>query len=270
MFRDDIYGDTQLILQGPSGGKFVFGPMAGGHFLDEIHLKSNNVSFYTSDGIAFDVDGNAVGIGKAANPTYGLDVNGTVNMSGFRMATGASPGYVLTSLDAFGTGTWQPASGGGGNISGYGAGGRIAKFDTPTYISSSAIYQNGNRIGIGGSPVADYELDVYGDIRASGKYYGDGSMLTGITPDNDWTISSNDICRLAGNVGIGTNSMAHKLVVDGGSIHVRHSNEGIIFHGGQARIYKESADGLKIEADYDNFGIEFLRADGTTNMIAKG
>ncbi|MCD6097571.1 hypothetical protein J7K18_01640 [bacterium] len=52
-----------------------------------------------------------VGIG-IASPLYKLDVNGTVNMTGFRMPTGASAGYVLTS-DGTGVGTWQPLAGGG-------------------------------------------------------------------------------------------------------------------------------------------------------------
>ncbi|MGB3341487.1 MAG: tail fiber domain-containing protein, partial [bacterium] len=47
-----------------------------------------------------------VGINKI-NPSYALDVDGTVAMTGFRLTTGASNGYVLTS-NASGTGTWQP------------------------------------------------------------------------------------------------------------------------------------------------------------------
>ena len=50
-----------------------------------------------------------VGIGLT-NPQHKLDVNGTVKMTGFKMATGASTGKVLTS-DASGNGTWQTAPG---------------------------------------------------------------------------------------------------------------------------------------------------------------
>jgi hypothetical protein len=44
-----------------------------------------------------------------ATPGYVLDVDGTVNCTGFRLPTGASSGRVLTS-DASGGGTWQSAS----------------------------------------------------------------------------------------------------------------------------------------------------------------
>ena len=47
-----------------------------------------------------------VGINKI-NPSYALDIEGTAAMTGFRLTTGASSGYVLTS-NASGTGTWQP------------------------------------------------------------------------------------------------------------------------------------------------------------------
>jgi len=51
-----------------------------------------------------------VGIGTTS-PTERLDVAGTAQMTGFKMPTGASNGYVLTS-DASGVGTWQSAVGG--------------------------------------------------------------------------------------------------------------------------------------------------------------
>ena len=51
-----------------------------------------------------------VGIGKA-NPAEQLDVAGTAQMTGFKMPTGSSNGYILTS-DASGVGTWQEAAAG--------------------------------------------------------------------------------------------------------------------------------------------------------------
>ncbi len=50
-----------------------------------------------------------IGIG-ATDPGQTLDVAGMVQMTGFSMPAGASPGYVLTS-DASGGGTWAPAPG---------------------------------------------------------------------------------------------------------------------------------------------------------------
>lgn len=49
-----------------------------------------------------------VGIGLAG-PAYPLDVNGTINMTGFRMSTGATGNYVLAT-DPAGVGTWQDLS----------------------------------------------------------------------------------------------------------------------------------------------------------------
>lgn len=53
----------------------------------------------------------SVGIGTTT-PSQKLHVVGTTQMDGFKMTTGATTGYVLTS-DASGVGTWQAAAGGG-------------------------------------------------------------------------------------------------------------------------------------------------------------
>ncbi|HEC77698.1 MAG TPA: hypothetical protein ENI34_00970 [candidate division WOR-3 bacterium] len=58
------------------------------------------------------VDG-SIGVGTTT-PAEKIDVNGTVQMIGFKMPTGAADGYVLTS-DSSGVGTWQPSSGGSDN-----------------------------------------------------------------------------------------------------------------------------------------------------------
>lgn len=84
-----------------------------------------------------------VGIGTAS-PAEKLDVDGTAQMTGFKMPSGASAGYVLTS-DASGVGTWL-ASGG---IGGSGNTNYIPKFTSSTTVGNSAIYQLGSRIGIG-------------------------------------------------------------------------------------------------------------------------
>ncbi len=60
-------------------------------------------------------------------------------------------------------------------------------------------------------------VDVLGDVTASG-FVGDGSGLTGVTTsDDDWTVSgSNMYTEVAGNVGIGTTSPEAELDVTGG------------------------------------------------------
>lgn len=54
-----------------------------------------------------------LGIGTAS-PGYKLDVNGTANVTGFRMPTGAGAGKVLTS-DASGLATWATPTAGAAN-----------------------------------------------------------------------------------------------------------------------------------------------------------
>ena len=64
----------------------------------------------------------AGGVGINTNaPATALDVNGTTRMTGLQLSTGPAAGYVLTS-DASGTGTWQPAPNGGGDITAVNAG----------------------------------------------------------------------------------------------------------------------------------------------------
>jgi hypothetical protein len=73
------------------------------------HVDTDDLHFYQG-GDKFtlqDSTGN-VGIGTAS-PGERLDVAGTAQMTGFKMPTGASNGYVLTS-DGSGVGTWQAAS----------------------------------------------------------------------------------------------------------------------------------------------------------------
>jgi hypothetical protein len=58
-----------------------------------------------TDALYLDNSGN-VGMGTI-NPGVRLDVNGTVNMTGFRLPVGPGNGFILTS-DAAGNGTWAP------------------------------------------------------------------------------------------------------------------------------------------------------------------
>ena len=85
-----------------------------------------------------------VGIGTIS-PQEKLDVSGIIKMSGFKMSSGASNSYVLTS-DASGLGTWQAAPGG---IGGSGTANYIPKFTATATLGNSAIYETGGKVGIG-------------------------------------------------------------------------------------------------------------------------
>ncbi len=158
---------------------------------------------------------------------YGVHVNSTVEMTGFKMPTGAANQYVLTS-DALGQGTWQPAPGGG--IGGGGAVNYLPKFTGPTAIGNSEIYQSGNNIGIGTATPLE-KLEVNGNLRVK----TDGSVQFGsdeyrIGRDlNDLRFYTDDepnlVIQSNGYVGIGTTTPANELSV-GGTMNVS-GNVGI-------------------------------------------
>ncbi len=101
-----------------------------------------------------------------------LTTSGTIDMSGLKIATGASDGYVMT-CDAIGVGTWQSAGGGGG-AGGWVDDGANVRLETAA-----------DKVGIGTSSPAT-KLHVTGAIRSNGStgYYVniDGNIITSDGP----------------------------------------------------------------------------------------
>lgn len=162
-------------------------------------------------------DGN-IGIGTIS-PGERLEVAGTVKMTGFKLPTGASNGYVLTS-DASGTGAWQPAAGG---LGGSGTADYVAKFTGHTQLGPSLIYESNGKIGIGTpspnnlltlrspGPWIEFQDSDGGNNWLAGVYGGSHFALTEAMPNMSAT--PRIIVQEGGNVGIGTQNATNLLTV---------------------------------------------------------
>lgn len=93
-------GATTVELEAQSGLGYV----------GTVSAHDMRVSTNGTEHIHLDHADQRVGVYNTA-PTSELDVTGTITQTGFKLTTGATNGYVLTS-DASGVGTWQAASGG--------------------------------------------------------------------------------------------------------------------------------------------------------------
>jgi len=123
------------------------------------------------------VNGGNVGIGTTS-PAEQLDVDGTVQMTGFKMPTGAVNGYVLAS-DATGAGTWQSVSG-------------IA--DTDWTVVGDDMYSGvPGAVGIGTS-IPNAKLEVVGNTGTG--IVGKSLLGTGVYGENT---SSGNYAYLGGS-----------------------------------------------------------------------
>ena len=137
-----------------------------------------------------DFDTNNVGI-NTLTASQSLQVGGTLQTQAFKMSTGASAGYVLTS-GSTGIGTWMPASGGSSTPGGSSPQLQYNNAGSFGGVSSSA--SNGTNIGIGTVSNVN-RLNIVGNV---------GISTLSNSPYVTTTLASPNALVVEGNVGIGT------------------------------------------------------------------
>ncbi len=129
----------------------------------------------------------------------GLLVDGQTQVGGFKMATGASSGYILKS-DANGVGTWQRIDNTFSDLSVTGSLSAVNLTVDPNNNNTGTVNSGALRFGTSSGE------GIFSKRTAGGNQYG-LELATSFT--------SRLAITGAGNVGIGTNAPAHKLHVKG-------------------------------------------------------
>ncbi len=186
----------------------------------------------SSNPMVIDTTGN-VGIGSAS-PAQKLDVDGTVQMTGFKLPTGALLNYILTS-DAAGVGTWQKRPIGLPEVA---TAGDTVRYDGAAWVNNDLLFNDGSRVGVG-ETAPGYRLDVGGTATdlpivrlhdPAGVSVWTGLQLDRNKGDQKWFVGMNDaddnlrvrrasssddvVIDTSGNLGIGT-APGQKLDVAG-------------------------------------------------------
>jgi len=145
-----------------------------------------------------------------------LRAGGSINVTEFRLTTGAAAGHVLTS-DASGYGSWQPAAGtvGGGGTTDF-----VPMFTAPATLGDSPLAVSASDVGIGTvSPqtkltVSSMTYDDHLTIERPGDdtghiSIGAGNLLLWMGSGSALAVNG------SGNVGVGVTAPASRLDVAG-------------------------------------------------------
>jgi DNA-binding transcriptional MerR regulator len=145
----------------------------------------------------------ALGNSIASQSGNVLDIAGTVKMTGFQLATGATSSYVLTS-DVSGVGTWQVLPEGTlpSGTSGY-----TLRHNGTNWIANSFLYNTGSAIGIGTTSTTAV-LTVSGD----GYFSGPLTLATSTVPQLVLEYDSTNYLRFSIN-STSTEILASKSMI---------------------------------------------------------
>jgi len=145
-------------------------------------------------------------------------------------------------------------------------------------VNNGQIYVSwGNVVGIGTTSPTE-NLEVNGTVKAT-AFTGDGSALTGVPADADWTVADVNVYRETGSVGIGTTSPTAKLDVAGnaaisGRVGIGTTNPGykLSVMDGSMEVQKLSSGGndgpyIKFrEKGYNDVAGILFKASGFGNL----
>ncbi len=186
------------------------------------------------------------GISNIASGQYSVVSGGNSNQAGHWYATISGGGHNTASslYGTIGGGTSNIASGYTATVpGGFGneatgdysfAAGREAKANhngtfvwadsTDANFASTAndqfLIRASGGVGIGTSSPTQ-QLEVEGTVKAT-SFVGDGSGLTGLSSDSDWTVNGNDMySAVTGNIGIGTTSPSVPLHISNDNATIR-------------------------------------------------
>lgn len=184
---------------------------------NELYVYGRSGATLYGPHLTIERDGD-IGINKT-NPSYALDIDGTAAMTGFRLTTGASSGYVLTA-DASGNGTWQTFA---------------SDNDWTRGGLNDTILYTGNLLGIARGDAGN---ELYGDSVHTHVNFGIACTTGSFgTPNPYLTIAGGYANRATGAAaavggGSGNNALGNHSVIAGGRSNTINYDEYASILGG--------------------------------------